>query len=75
LLAAGTVLVGGGALAGAFTGTIVGGGELTDCYDQAVQRGKILVAVEIEGEKQTPNLAEAERILTAAETDPVALAR
>jgi hypothetical protein len=73
LLAAGTVLVGGGALAGVFTGAMVGGGELTDYYDQAVQRGKILVAVEIEDPKQAPRLAKAERILAAAGTDPVAL--
>ena len=73
LLAAGTVLVGGGALAGTFTGAMVGGGELADYYDQAVQSGKILVAVEIGGEKQSPRLAEAERILAAAGTDPVAL--
>ena len=74
MLAAGTVLVlTGGGLTGVFAADHFAGGALTDYYDQAVQPGKILVAVEIEGENQAPRLAEAERILAAAGTDPVAL--
>ncbi len=74
LLAAGTVLVlTGGALTGALAADHFAGGTLTDYYAQSVQPGKILVAVEIEDEKQAPRLAEAERILAAAESGPVAL--
>jgi hypothetical protein len=74
LLAAGTVLVlTGGVLTGAFAADHFAGLTLTDYYDQAVQRGKILVAVKIEGGEPAPRLAEAERILAAAGTDPVAL--
>jgi hypothetical protein len=77
LLAAGTVLVGGGALAGAFTGAMMTRGfekEIQDYYDQAVQLGKILVAVEVHGEGNAARLAEAERILAEAGAEPVALA-
>jgi hypothetical protein len=74
LLAAGTVLVlTGGALTGVYAADHFASRALTDYYDQVVQSGKILVAVEIEGEKQAPRLAEAERILAAAGSDPEAL--
>jgi hypothetical protein len=70
LLAAGTVLVlTGGVLTGAFAADHFAGLALTDYYDQAVQCGKILVAVKIEDEEQAPRLAEAARILAAAGTD------
>ncbi len=77
LLAAGTVLVGGGAIAGSFTGAMATRGfekEIADYYDQAVQKGKILVAAEVHGAGHEAKLLEAERILTASGVEPVALA-
>ncbi len=74
LLAAGTVLVlTGGVLTGAVAADHFAHLALTDYYDQVVEHGKILVAVEIVGEESAPWLAEAERILAAAGTHPVAL--
>jgi hypothetical protein len=76
LLAYGTVLIGGGAFAGSFTGAMMTRGfenEIVNYYDQAVQRGKILVAVEVEGKGKEPRLAEAERILEQAGVEPQAL--
>ncbi len=78
LLAAGTVLVGGGAIAGSFTGAMATRGfenEVVNYYDQAVQRGKILVAVEVHGEGKEARLAEAEHILAEAGVEPKALVR
>jgi hypothetical protein len=72
----GPFLVGGAALAGSFTGAMMTRGfkrEIADYYAQAVQDGKILVAVELEGKHQEPRLAEAERILADAGVEPVAL--
>lgn len=69
LLAAGTALVlTGGALTGVFAADHFAGGALTDYYAQNVQSGKILVAVDIEGDTQAPRLAEAVRILAAADS-------
>jgi hypothetical protein len=76
LLASGTVLVGGGAIAGTFVGAMSTRGvtkEVADFYDQAVQRGKILVAVEVHGEGKESRLAQAERILAEAGSEPVPL--
>jgi Heat induced stress protein YflT domain len=76
LLAAGTVLVGGGALAGSFTGAMMTRGfekEIADYYDAEVRVGKILVAVEVEGEGNQARLAQAERILAAAGAEPIPL--
>lgn len=76
LLAAGTVLVGGGAIAGSFTGAMTTRGlekEIADYYDGAVRLGKILVAVEVEGEAHEQRLAQAERILAGAGAEPVPL--
>jgi hypothetical protein len=76
LLAAGTVLIGGGAIAGAFTGAMTTRGfekEIQDYYDQALVQGKILVAVEVHGERSAARLAEAERMLAAAGAEPIAL--
>src|SRR5262245_11694078 len=50
LLIAGPALIGGGAIAGSFTGAMVARGlepDVADYYDQAVKLGKILVAVEV----------------------------
>jgi hypothetical protein len=76
LLAAGTVLVGGGAFAGSFTGAMLTRGfekEIADYYDAAVRVGKVLVAVEVEGEGHEARLAQAERILAEAGAEPVPL--
>jgi hypothetical protein len=76
LLMAGTVLVGGGALAGSFAGAMMTRGfekSAADFYDQAVQSGQILVAVEVHGPDARARLAEAERILHEAGAVPVPL--
>lgn len=76
LLAAGTVLVGGGALGGAFTGAMMARGlekEIINYYDSAVEWGDILVAVEVHGEGAQARLREAERILAEAGAKPVPL--
>ena len=66
LLIGGGALVMGGALAGSFTGAMATRGlepEMVNYYDQAVQRGQLLVAVEIPGDRNEARLAQAERIL------------
>ena len=76
LLAAGTVLIGGGAIAGSFTGAMTTRGlekEIADYYDAEVRLGKILVAVEAEGEGHEARLAQAERILSESGAEPVPL--
>jgi hypothetical protein len=76
LLAADTVLVGGGALAGSFTGAMMTRAaerETSLYYAQAVEFGKILVAVEVHGPGSEARLVEAERILAEAGTEPVPL--
>lgn len=76
LLAAGSVLIAGGAIAGSFTGAMATRGfekEAANYYDSAVQLGKILVAVEVQGDDNEARLAEAERIFAAAGAEPVAL--
>jgi hypothetical protein len=47
--------------------------ELADYYDQAVQRGKILVAAEDHSEAQRQRLAKAATILSECGSEPVAL--
>lgn len=76
ILAAGTALIGGGAFAGSFTGAMMTRGfekEIANFYDQAIQRGKILVAVEVHGRDSTERLAEAEHILADAGANPLSL--
>ena len=66
LLIGGGALIAGGALAGSFTGAMASRGfepEKVNYYDQAVRRGKLLVAVELPGEGDPVRLATAERIL------------
>jgi hypothetical protein len=72
LLAAGMVLIGGGAIAGTFAGTMASFGydrEISEEYDKALQEGKILVtvqAVEVPDEHNIQRVAVAERILADA---------
>lgn len=76
LLVGAPMLVGGGALAGSFTGAMMTRGlekEIADYYDQAVQFGKILVAVELYGEGAPQRLAQAADILARAGAVPVPL--
>ncbi len=66
LLIGGGALIAGGALAGSFTGAMASRGfepEMVNYYDQAVRRGKLLVAVEIPGDNNEARLAQAQRIL------------
>ncbi len=75
-LIAGTALVGGGAFAGTFTGAMMTRGferEFAHFYDQAIQRGKILVAVEVHGPDSSARLSEAEQILADAGANPLPL--
>jgi len=63
------VLIGGGAFAGGFSNLIVSKGyekEADDHYKRAIERGQIVVGVEIHGEDHTGQLAEAQRILSEA---------
>jgi hypothetical protein len=63
---AAAVLIGGGAIAGGFSNLIVAKGyeqEADDHYKQAIERGQIVVGVEVHGEDGAARLAEAQRIL------------
>ncbi len=69
LLVAGPLLLGaaGGGVAGGFIGAMTTRGlepEIADFYDQALQSGQVLVAVESAGEGDVPPASEADRILT-----------
>jgi hypothetical protein len=68
-LVAAAVLIGGGAIAGGFGNLIVSKGyeqEVDDYSKQAVERGQIVVGVEIRGEDGAGRLADAQRILDEA---------
>ena len=74
IVAGGLALVGGG-VAGGLVGAMMTRGvekEIADFYDQAVQKGKILVAVEIE-EGETQKVAAADRIIAEGGAEPLAL--
>src|SRR5262245_9416206 len=76
LLIAGPAMVGGAALAGSFAGAMLTRGfekEIANYYDQAVQRGQILVAAEVHGKGHEARLAEAERIIAECGAEPVVL--
>lgn len=76
ILAAGGLAVWTGGVVGGLVGAMMTRGverELADYYDQAVARGKILVAAEDHGETQRQRLALAERILSACGAEPIAL--
>ena len=73
VLAAG-VLIGGGALAGGFSNLIVSKGyeqEADDSYKRAIERGQIVVAVEVHGEDGAATLARAQRIFDEAGAKPL----
>jgi hypothetical protein len=68
MLAAG-LLIGGGAIAGGFSNLIVSKGyehEVDDRVTEAIERGQIMVGVEVHGEGGASQLAEAQRILDEA---------
>jgi hypothetical protein len=72
VMAAG-VLIGGGAIAGGFSNLIVSNGyeqEADDHCKQAIERGQIVVGVEVLGEDGAGRLAEAQRILDDAGAKP-----
>ena len=75
LLVAGGIGLMAGAVWGGFLGAMMTRGtekEAADFYDQAVQRGKLLVAVE-ESDSRDPPLADAERVLAHAGAEPLPL--
>jgi hypothetical protein len=66
LLAAIPVLVGGGAIAGSFSGLILSDGYgkgIGEYTEEAIHAGKLVVGVEIDSDEHDPRLAQAERIL------------
>lgn len=78
LLVAGPLFAGaaGGAVAGGLIGAMMTRGvekEVANFYDQAVGKGKILVAVEYEGPDQEERLALAERVFHEGGAEPIAL--
>jgi hypothetical protein len=67
------VFIGGGAIAGGFSYLIASKGyeqESDDVNKQAVERGQILVGVEVQTEDGAGQLADAEHILDAARSIP-----
>jgi hypothetical protein len=73
LLAAGGLAAWTGGIVGGLVGAMMTRGvekELANYYDQAVAAGKLLVAVEVQGPRQTARLARAERVLTEAGAEP-----
>jgi len=78
LLVAGPLLAGsgGGALFGGFVGAMLTRGmerEVADFYDQALEKGQVLVAVERGREVDDDLLARADRIFLAAGAEQVTL--
>ncbi len=66
LLPAAAVLVGGGAIAGTFSGLVLADGYskgVGEYYEQALQLGKIVVGVDIEGPDTQARLDQASHIL------------
>lgn len=76
LLVAGVALIPMGAVVGGFVGAMMTQGiekELAYYYDQAVEDGKILVAVEYHGPNAEQRLDEAEEVFAKAGAEPVEL--
>jgi hypothetical protein len=78
LLAAGGLALGAGGVVGTLIGALMSRGVeegIADYYDQAVQAGKILVAVEAHGDNAVRSLADAERIFADNGVEPLPLAK
>lgn len=79
LMAAGPLLAPAGAVAGGFIGAMTTRGvepEIADFYDQALARGRILVAVDTEPEgEHVPAPETAEAIFERCGAEPIALRR
>jgi hypothetical protein len=76
LLAAGGAAAWTGGVLGGLIGAMMSRGvekELANYYDQSVQRGKLLVAVEANEKNRPRRLAEAEEILARAGAEPLPL--
>jgi hypothetical protein len=76
VLAAGTLALGGGAAIGGFIGAMMTRGlhkEAADYYEQAVEEGRILVAVEDQSDDYANAIARAERVLADCGAEPVAV--
>jgi hypothetical protein len=76
LAAGGTVLIGGGAIAGAFVGAMsrpIREKELGPYFEQAVRPDSILVAAEAHGAGSAEKLARAEKVLAETGGEPLAL--
>jgi hypothetical protein len=76
LLVAGGAAAWTGGVFGGFLGAMMSRGtenELANFYNQAVVLGRILVAVEVQGESADARLVQAERIFTEAGADPLSL--
>jgi hypothetical protein len=76
LVAAGGAAAWTGGILGGFLGAMMTRGverELADFYDQAVRKGKILVAAEAHGPRAPAQLARASEILAQAGAEPMPL--
>jgi outer membrane lipoprotein SlyB len=76
ILVAGPIFAATGAVAGGLVGAMMTRGvekEAANYYDQAVTRGKILVAAEDQSDNAEQLLAQAERVFTAAGAEPIEL--
>lgn len=78
LLVGGPILAGvlGGGVAGGFIGAMTTRGiepEIADFYDQALTKGRMLVAVEAEGPGAADLLERAEHVFERAGADPIEL--
>jgi predicted ABC-type sugar transport system permease subunit len=76
ILVAGPIFTATGAVAGGLVGAMMTRGvekEAANYYDQAVTRGKILVAAENQSDQAEQLLARAERVFSAAGAEPIEL--
>jgi hypothetical protein len=76
ILVAGPIFAATGAAAGGFVGAMMTRGvekEAANYYDQAVTRGKILVAAEDQGDGAEQSLERAERVFAEAGSEPIEL--
>ncbi|MFO0930475.1 MAG: alpha/beta hydrolase-fold protein [Gemmataceae bacterium] len=76
ILAGGAAMIGGGALAGSFAGAMMTRGlqkEIADYYEQSLELGQILVAVEVHGDNAEQRSTRAAAILRGEGVQPVPL--